>query len=74
MRDNYDFSRSRKNPSRLKKQVTIKLGTDVVDYFKELAEETGIPYRSLIDLYLRDCAHTHRKLELKWQLPAAQAS
>ena len=59
MRDNYDFSKSRKNPyfSRLKKQVTIRLGTDVVDYFKDLAEETGIPYQSLIDLYLRDCAH-----------------
>ena len=74
MRDHYDFTNSRKNPyfSRLKKQVTIRLGTDVVDYFKDLAEETGIPYQSLIDLYLRDCAHNHRKLELKWKLPAEQ--
>ena len=76
MRDQYDFTNSRKNPyfSRLKKQVTIRLGTDVVDYFKDLAEETGIPYQSLIDLYLRDCVHSHRKLELKWKLPAEQAS
>ena len=58
MKKEYDLSKmkSRKNPyaSKLKKQVTIRMGEDVVAYFKALAEETGIPYQSLINLYLRD--------------------
>jgi len=68
MRNNYDFSSSDKNPyaKKLKKQVTIRLGEDVIDYFKALAQETGIPYQSLINLYLRDCAQQHRKLHLEW--------
>ncbi len=58
----------RKNPyaKHLKKQVTLRLGTDVVEYFKALAEETGIPYQNLINLYLRECAHSHKKLTLGW--------
>ena len=71
MKAEYDFSkmRSRKNPyaSKLKKSVTIRLGEDVVDYFKQMAEETGIPYQSLINLYLRDCVSQHRKIDLSWQ-------
>ena len=57
-----------KNPyaKRLKKQITIRLGTDIIDYFKRMSEETGIPYQSLINLYLRDCAEHHRKLSLQW--------
>lgn len=51
---------------KLKKSVTIRLGTDVITYFKELSEETGIPYRTLINLYLRECALHHRKLEMHW--------
>jgi uncharacterized protein (DUF4415 family) len=60
--------KSRPNPyaKRLKKQVTIRMSPDVVEYFKGLAEDTGIPYQSLINLYLRDCAASHRKLNLQW--------
>ncbi|MCB1777582.1 MAG: BrnA antitoxin family protein [Candidatus Competibacteraceae bacterium] len=71
MKAEYDFSKmkSRKNPyaSKLKKSVTIRLGEDVIDYFKEMADETGIPYQSLINLYLRDCVAQHRELDLSWQ-------
>ena len=68
MRDNYDFSQSIQNPyaKRLKKQITIRLDENTIDYFKDLAEEKGIPYQSLINLYLRDCADTHRELNMKW--------
>jgi len=68
MRKEYDFSRSVKNPyaKHLRKPVTIRLGTDVVEYFKAMAQETGIPYQNLINLYLRDCVRAHRKLSLKW--------
>jgi len=68
MRKEYDFSESRKNPyaKHLKKQVTLRLGVDVIDYFKALAAETGIPYQNLINLYLRECAHAGKKLNLEW--------
>ena len=66
MRKEYDFSKSVKNPyaKHLEKQVTLRLGTDVIAYFKDLAGETGIPYQSLINLYLQDCVQTKKKL--KW--------
>jgi len=68
MRDEYDFGNARPNPysRRLKKQVTIRLDVDTVDYFKALATQTGIPYQSLINLYLADCADNERELSLKW--------
>ena len=68
MRDNYDFSSSRRNPyaKRLKRQITIRIDEDTIEYFKDMAEEKGIPYQSLINLYLRDCAEVHRKLKIKW--------
>ena len=68
MKKDYDFSRSEKNPyaKHLKKQVTLRLGVDVIEYFKKLAEETGVPYQNLINLYLQDCAHANKKLKLKW--------
>ena len=68
MRKQYDFSKSVKNPYAkfLKKQVTLRLNIDVVDYFKKLANETGIPYQNLINLYLQDCARSQKKLKLKW--------
>lgn len=70
MKKEYDLSKmkSRKNPysAKLKRQVTIRMGDDVIEYFKELAEETGIPYQSLINLYLRDCVASKRKLDLSW--------
>jgi uncharacterized protein (DUF4415 family) len=69
MRKEYDFSNARKNPyaSQLKKQVTIRLDEESIDYFKSLSEEVGIPYQSLINLYLRDCAASRRKLNLDWK-------
>jgi uncharacterized protein (DUF4415 family) len=69
MRQEYDFSAARKNPyaSQLKKQITIRLDEDSIAYFKAISEEVGIPYQSLINLYLRDCAAKHRKLELEWK-------
>lgn len=70
MRKEYDFSKmkSRRNPyaSKLKRQVTIRMGDDVVEYFKKLSEETGIPYQTLINLYLRDCIAHGRKPDLSW--------
>lgn len=70
MRKEYDFSKmkSRRNPyaSKLKRQVTIRMGDDVVEYFKKLSEETGIPYQTLINLYLRDCMAHGRKPDLTW--------
>jgi uncharacterized protein (DUF4415 family) len=69
MRKEYDFTKSRKNPyaSQLKKQITIRLDEDSITYFKVVSEEVGIPYQSLINLYLRDCAASHRKLSLNWK-------
>jgi uncharacterized protein (DUF4415 family) len=70
MRKEYDFSKmkGRKNPytKQLKKQITIRIGVDILEYFNELAEETGIPYQNLINLYLRDCVISKRRPSLKW--------
>ncbi len=70
MKEEYDLSRMqrRKNPfaAKLKKPVTIRLGEDVVDYFKSLSIEMGLPYQSLINLYLKDCVTTHRKPNFNW--------
>ena len=70
MRKEYDFSKkkSRKNPyaKKLRKQVTLRLGVDVIEYFKGLAQEIGIPYQNLINLYLTDCAQSRKKLRLNW--------
>lgn len=71
MRDRYDFSNSTPNPyaKRIKQQVTIRLDKDTISYFKAMAEEKGIPYQSLINLYLRDCAASRRELRLGWTEP-----
>lgn len=73
MRREYDFASmpSRKNPyaARLKKQVTIRLGEDVLGYFKAMAQESGIPYQNLINLYLRDCVAQQRRLAVTWGIP-----
>jgi uncharacterized protein (DUF4415 family) len=70
MKTEYNFSqmKGRKNPyaKKLKKQVTLRLGTDVIEYFKILADENGIPYQNLINMYLRECAASHKKLTLNW--------
>jgi len=69
MRKEYDFSDSSKNPyaKLLKKQVTLRLNVDAVTYFKQMATETGVPYQNLINLYLTECAHSSKKLKLKWE-------
>ena len=68
MRKEYDFTAARKNPyaAQLKKQIPIRLDEESISYFKTISQEAGIPYQSLINLYLRDCATSHRKLNLNW--------
>ena len=68
MKKEYDFSKAIKNPytTALKKSITIRLEQKTIDYFKELSHELGVPYQSLINMYLSDCATQHKKLELKW--------
>ncbi len=67
----WDLSKmkSRPNPyaKRLKKQLTLRVNPDVITYFKAMAEETGIPYQSLINLYLVDCVNSQRTLQLTWE-------
>lgn len=71
MREHYDFSKmkGKKNPyiKYLKQPVTMRLDKDSVEYFKALSEESGIPYQTLINLYLRDCAAQEKKLDLSWK-------
>src|SRR5437899_10365825 len=68
VRKEYDFSKARRNPyaRRLKRQVTIRLDEETIRYFNGLAAETGIPYQTLINLYLRDCAASRKKLAMNW--------
>jgi len=68
MRDNQDFSDTKPNPyaQALKRQVTIRLDEPTIECFKKLSEEVGVPYQSLINLYLRECAVSEKKLEMKW--------
>ena len=70
MKAEYDLSKmkARKNPyaSKLKKPVTMRLSEEVVLYFKGMAMEAGVPYQSLINLYLRDCVAQHRKVKIAW--------
>ena len=69
MRKEYDFTGSKKNPyaSKLKKQITIRLDENTIEYFKELSEKNDIPYQTLINLYLKDCADHHKELNLSWK-------
>ena len=73
MRKTYDFSKARPNPyaRMLKRQVTLRLDEPTVTYFKALAEETAIPYQTLINLYLRECAASRKRLRLDWRPPRA---
>jgi predicted DNA binding CopG/RHH family protein len=70
MKTRYDLSKlkSRNNPyaSKLKKHVTMRLSEDVVLYFKGMADDAGVPYQSLINLYLRDCLANRRKVQINW--------
>lgn len=71
MKDEYDFSNAIRNPYaknlKTKKVVTIRIDDDAVDYFKKLSTELGIPYQTLINSFLKDCAINHRKPNLSWQ-------
>lgn len=75
MKAEYDLSKmqSRKNPyaAKLKKPVTMRLGDDVIEYFKQMAQEAGVPYQSLINLYLRDCVAQNRKVAISWDVVQA---
>ena len=68
MKREYDFSKAKRNPyaKTLKKQITIRLDQPTIEYFRKLADETGMPYQSLMNLYLRDCAAQRRTLKLNW--------
>ena len=70
MKKEYDLSKMKSRPNpyarRLKRQITLRLDPEVIEYFKELSSEKGIPYQSLINLYLQDCAATRRELKMSW--------
>ena len=68
MRAEYDFSNARKNPyaKKLKKQITINIDSDTIQFFKEMSTSSGIPYQTLINLYLTDCAQNKRQLNMTW--------
>lgn len=69
MKENYDFSKGIRNPyaKQLKQQITININSEVIQYFKTQAEVTGIPYQTLINLYLKDCVDKKRELETSWK-------
>ena len=66
MRDDYDFTSAIKNPysDRLKKQITIRLDDTVIAYFKEMADQTGMPYQNIINYYLLDCVKNNKKMKI----------
>ena len=68
MKKHYDFAKSVRNPylSKAKRQLTIRLDEDTIAYFKALAQQNGIPYQNLINLYLRECAESKKKLKMNW--------
>ncbi len=69
MREEYDFSNSIKNPyaKKVKKQISIKIESDTITYFKDLAVKVGIPYQNLMNSYLTDCAVNHVEPQLQWK-------
>ncbi len=73
MRKSYDFSRARRNPyaKHLKRQITIRLEAETITYFNRLADESGIPYQTLINLYLKECAKSRKRLSLEWRPQAS---
>lgn len=76
MRKEYDFSKAKRSPyaKRLKKSVTMRLDAATVDYFKGLADELDVPYQTLINSYLRDCAVTGRRPAMNWRAPRRGAA
>ena len=69
MKEEYDFSNARKNPyaKKLKQQITINIDSEVIDFFKQMSATSGIPYQTLINLYLSDCMIQKRKLNISWK-------
>ena len=69
MKKEYDFSKAKRNPyaKALKKQITIRVEEPTIEYFQDMAEKVGMPYQSLINLYLRDCAKSGKKLNFNWK-------
>ena len=69
MKDEYDFTKARKNPyaKKLKQQITINIDVDTIDYFKEQSKQSGIPYQTFINLYLADCVAQKRQLQMTWK-------
>ena len=76
MKRQYDFSKARRNPyaPKLKRSVTIRLDEATIDYFKALSAESEIPYQTLINLYLRECAASRRRLTTEWRSPSKKDS
>ena len=76
MRKEYDFSKGKRNPyaKRLKQSVTIRLDRRTIDYFRTLSKELDVPYQTLINLYLRDCAITERRPAMRWRPPRSGAA
>lgn len=72
MREEYDFAKGKKNPyiKKLKKQITINIDSDTIDYFKKQSESSGIPYQTLINLYLSDCASQKKQIQTSWKSSA----
>ena len=72
MKPHYDFSKAHRNPyaARLKKQITIRLDEETLSYFRKLSEETEIPYQTLINFYLRECARAKKRPSLRWKASA----
>lgn len=69
MKKEYDFSKSKKNPyaKKLKARTTIRLDEDIIKYFQKLADKKGVPYQTLINLYLKDCMETGREPKIEWK-------
>jgi predicted DNA binding CopG/RHH family protein len=69
MKEEYDFTKARKNPyvGKVKKQITINIDSDTIDYFKKQSEHCGIPYQTLINLYLSDCVENKKELQMTWK-------
>lgn len=69
MRDEYDFSNAKKNPyaDRLKKQITMNMDVDTIEYFRALSKQNGIPYQVLINMYLRECVQNNKQLKISWE-------
>jgi len=75
MRKQYDFSKGRRNPyaKRLKRSITIRLDETTLAYFKDMGERVGMPYQTLVNMYLRDCAENRKELRLQWRKADAAA-